>query len=436
MLTVFILLVSLITIYIIKIQNIDRPSKRILYLYSLYWFISLFLSTLGLYDYKVPKFETLFCLCISCWALIGGFLLIKCPVKSVDLKQSGIQLSIRGFFKNKLFVGVLVVLTCYSLYLLYKFYTFMALGDLYQIRNLYFESGDLNIYGELFPNMNYWILKPFSFLCAGLFGFGVLYYRSKLLLLIFVMLFSLSSLGGGRLDYFRYLVIPLLLFGYCFYPKRFKVTLKKGFLILVMAAAMFFLLTIIGAGRRGYMEFDKESLDVGVEMTTENLMSYSYGPIVAFDYALNNNYLDKLGGYSYGTLTFNAFNGLLDIAFRMIGISYGTNFSDFVILKQDTWITLSRQNFDKNWNALFSWNFYFYLDFGIVGMIVLPFLFGFLIRKSIYWFYRYQNVSSMMLLSILFLSLILSVLDFNLSSIPIGILMIYLYMKSHNCKLK
>lgn len=109
---------------------------------------------------------------------------------------------------------------------------------------------------------------------------------------------------------------------------------------------------------------------------------------------------------------------------------------DFVILKQDTWITLSRQNFDKNWNALFSWNFYFYLDFGIVGMIVLPFLFGFLIRKSIYWFYRYQNVSSMMLLSILFLSLILSVLDFNLSSIPIGVLMIYLYMKSHNCKLK
>ena len=49
MLTVFILLVSLITIYIIKIQNIYMPSKRILYLYSLYWFISLFLSTLGLY---------------------------------------------------------------------------------------------------------------------------------------------------------------------------------------------------------------------------------------------------------------------------------------------------------------------------------------------------------------------------------------------------
>ena len=52
----------------------------------------------------------------------------------------------------------------------------MALGDLYQIRNLYFESGDLNIYGALFPNMNYWILKRFSFLCAGLFGFGVLYF--------------------------------------------------------------------------------------------------------------------------------------------------------------------------------------------------------------------------------------------------------------------
>ena len=67
--------------------------------------------------------------------------------------------------------------------------------------------------------------------------------ESKLLLLIFVMLFSLSSLGGGRIDYFRYLVIPLLLFGYCFYPKRFKITLKKGLLILVMSAAMFFLLT-------------------------------------------------------------------------------------------------------------------------------------------------------------------------------------------------
>ena len=91
----------------------------------------------------------------------------------------------------------------------------MALGDLYQIRNLYFESGDLNIYGALFPNMNYWILKPFSFLCAGLFGFGVLYYRSKLLLLIFVMLFSLSSLGGGRLDYsifgYPFIVVWILL---------------------------------------------------------------------------------------------------------------------------------------------------------------------------------------------------------------------------------
>ena len=69
-------------------------------------------------------------------------------------------------------------------------------------------------------------------------------------------------------------------------------------------------------------------------------------------------------------------------------------------------------------------------------MIVFPFLFGILMRKSICWFYRYQNVSSMILLNIFFLSLILSVIDFNLSSMSMGVLMIFLYIKMYNYKLK
>ena len=42
----------------------------------------------------------------------------------------------------------------------------------------------------------------------------------------------------------------------------------------------------------------------------------------------------------------------------------------------------------------------------------------------------------MILLNIFFLSLILSVIDFNLSSMFMGVLMIFLYIKMYNYKLK
>lgn len=430
MITVFVLFISCFMFFFINRQHIDLPSKRILLLYSFYWLISLFFSTLGLYGFNTPKLTTVFCMLCSCMMLTIGFLSVKVPVVSVNLKDSKLVNSVSSLMKNKFFIAVVIILLLYSFSLFYKYYQFISSGNLYEVRSLYYASQNENMYGLLFPQVNYYILKPVTLIFSSLFGFSILYNRSKITVVLFIFIFILSSLGGGRLDYFRYLIFPLLLFGLCFHYKKIKMTLSRSCYLVIACASVFLLLSVVGAGRRGHMEFDMESLNVGIEMTTEHLMSYSYGPIVAFDYALENNYVDKIGGYACGALTFNAFNEFLVKICNNIGVNYGSVFSDFVNLKQDVWIPLSGQHYDQSWNALFTWNLFFFMDFGILGILILPFLYGVLIRKAILLFMANQNIYSMILLYILFLYLILSVLDFNLVTFPIGFLLLFLWYKA------
>ena len=58
------------------------------------------------------------------------------------------------------------------------------------------------------------------------------------------------------------------------------------------------------------------------------------------------------------------------------------------------------------WNALYTSCLYYYLDFGIFGVLFLPFIFGILVRLSIKWVYQYRSFLMIVILSIVFYTLV------------------------------
>lgn len=427
-------IVFVITLRIVLCSKMDLPSKRILTLFVLYWYFSLFFSTFSLYDFYKPSITTLLFLILSITFFLIGFMFPKYS-RSNNFTVFSIKNSVDSILESRIFILSLVLLTIYLIYLFNKFLTVILLDNLTSVRNAYFSTGEDNMYGPFFMQINYYLLKPSCFFISPIFAYSLLFKRSWKTILLLLYLAMNASLGGGRLDYFRYLIIPLVLIYFCFYLQDFKLRPKFLLKICIIFTCLFTLLSFIGAGRQGNMELNQEAFKEGASMTLEQLTTYSYGPIVAFDYAVNHDYIDKNGGLKYGKLTLSSFNEIIYYACRILGINYKNTLYDLVDLKQEAIISIAKSGLGEWWNALYTWNLFFYLDFGFLGVIFIPFFIGLIFRKTIIWLYKYRNFYSFAIVYIMFLIMILSVLDFNFTSMPMAILLMFLIYKSHNYKI-
>ena len=227
-------------------------------------------------------------------------------------------------------------------------------------------------------------------------------------------LFGYESLGGGRIGYVR-IVLGVAFVAYCLL-RTFKNNRRRGYTIAAGGAVLLFgLLSIVSAARKGEVGTGSGARQLGTEVTLEHLVTYTAGPIAAFDYYLENGLTQKvLGGYQYGNVTLTPLISFVNLFSSRLGVSFNKSADELIVFKQETMIDLAP---DINyWNALYTANVYYYSDFGVFGVILFPFLYGLLISWIISKLYKHKSLPLVMILSFCMWCMMDSVLDYAFTS--------------------
>lgn len=419
-----IIVYTLLLLFILT-SGMDRGSRRIVLIFVSYWFVSLYISTLQPFGFYRPSDSTLLVLALNVIAFVIGFSTIKINKnETTDLCTTPLPQMIEKVLRNPVFIIAFFVALLYVLFLMKQYYAkLMFLGSLGELRGEFFSG---NLYGPYHDFFEMLLLYPIYSIVTPIFGYKSVYKRDVWFYLFFVYLFVYASLGGGRLGYIR-MAVPIIFSALCMKRESFfKHNASKKILLGVLGIVIVFVfMSVTSTMRSGNVRIDKEAMEEGFEITAEQIVTYTSGPVVAFDYAVKHNYVERLGGYQYGMLTLA---GIENIFYTTIGklAPYKRPINEFMKIKQEESINVSKDV--DFWNALYTWAVFFYLDFGIVGVIVIPYLIGLLFRKLIKSFYKAPSFSYFAILNLLFIFIFLSVLDYFMILIyQVVVLGVFLY---------
>lgn len=289
---------------------------------------------------------------------------------------------------------------------------------------------------ELVFNNNSALYLLYQVLAFPLFHFSAIllsytfikgtYSKFSLLLLVYVLLFCFL---GGKRGYFA------TAFEYFIIVSVFSVLIsnnrKKGELrALGKKIGIVLLVVLIGAAYMtalsGGVEYDKNRIQESNGKNVENMIIYNVGAYRAFEYALNNDYLGKAGGYQLGRASFGGFidyYGAPIIA--KLGIPIQRVSDSTMKQLQDNEISVGK---DRNFNFIYTSFMYFYFDFGILGIIVISFLFGRFLRYCVELSVTDNTLASFSLVCYLFISCLLFGGSWFLVGLSAQPILLYFYM--------
>lgn len=407
----FIILFSLAGLYVLIIKNItiDRLSKIILNFFVGFWAFALVMSIINVSDFYPISDYTYAIMYLGVVSFVLGFLLT--PLKkrmSYVLNNNNIDKQVIEISKNRIFQGIIIIacIYIYTLIVIY-FHEIAYANTLGELRTAYYE-GDL--YGPEYKALDALFLKPLTILITPVFAYLLYFKRNWICLLLGFYLIGYESLSGGRFGYIR---IFLAIIFVIFIIKNVYRTNKAKFVKFFLSITIILISTLIVvsnmrvAGSKGVIHND------GLELLIDHTVGYSSGAIAAFNYSIENNYLNKFGGYKNGALTFNSVIAMANLVTSRLGFTFETPLKKIVETKQEEYIYIGN---NSSFNALYTANFYFYYDFGIIGIFVFPFFFGVVMRLLIKNLYKKNNFLALVVVSWAFYILFFSVVDFWLVS--------------------
>ena len=118
------------------------------------------------------------------------------------------------------------------------------------------------------------------------------------------------------------------------------------------------------------------------------------------------------------------------IFLNKLGIGY-INVAD-ISFKQNETIQVSSDV--PNFNALYTALFWFYLDYGILGIVVFPLLFGLLLRGSILLMLRHFNFANIILVFCIFHKIMHFVFDYSFITFHDLLFLLALYILGNYSK--
>ena len=406
--------------HLFRDKNIDAMSKRIILIYVLVWGFAISGSSLGPYGLYIPSVLLRIFLILHVIAFVLGYKSIKIQETiSAKFNENKIHYQLNRITNSKFFQIISVVLTLYTISLVIVFFNTLAVADLADMRNDFYE-GDL--YGPIFSLINGPILSVFNIIAMPIFAWMLIYKRNFLSIILGLYLFGYAALGGGRLG-FLFIFAIIFFVALCVFITKTNLR-QRLYKLSIMGIIVLVLITIITSLRLRVDTSDNNGISNSIDATTKQICLYAIGPISALDYSIENNYVDRIGGYKYGSLTLSSVEALLYSISNKIGIDYDKSLDKLVKIKQDEYIVVGD---DMWWNALYTTNLYYFLDFGYLGIIILPFLFGRLFRFFIRYLYVYSSASLFIFISHIFIIVFMSFVDFRLVTIYPLLLLIVLF---------
>lgn len=414
---------TIVFLLFIKAERMDKPSKIMLSFIVGFWLFALFVPMTGYVNIYRPHDYTYFLLILNVFFFILGFTFIKirkCPVSL----QDSISSEIKGLIRKRWVWVVAIIVALYVLSKIVIFWNSLSTySTLRELREDYFSG---LIYGPEFPYVNMFFLGNFSCFFLPLFCYLLIRFKINLRMLLISGIATVGYiiLSGGRFGYFYVFINILtleLVLGLSNYNKKKIISIVSLFAVLLFVVLVY----VSNAQKGNYDNEGNNDFSGGRESTVESIVLYSCGGVVAFDQVVNKNYKEKIGGFQYGRLTLSAVDMFVDILTnRFLGQSINPSLKK-ISFKQDDVIMIGP---DKSWNALYTACLFYYLDFGLIGCIIFPYIMGLLLRFLIKCLYKFPTYSMIVLVCYILRCAIFSAIDYSLAAPFLGLFLVLMYI--------
>lgn len=389
-------LIVLVYISLLFFNNIIKDKlSRYLYTFIISWHFFIFLFSsfdpMGFYPVSLYAYS-LSILSIVFFSI--GFVSFRIKSSEIGkvLKNKTFNIFV---LENKVYKIVLILFCVSMAYFVNKYILLLANYTAIESRLIRYN---INFFGNsVWVNLFYNVILTSFFYISVFVICGCLFVKKNKLVFILTLLYVLmySFVGSGREPIF-FLFFNLLFYLFLFKSlkcesvfalKIIRFNFKSKFYILCMLIlAMGFLLFLSGL-RENVNVRSLETIYLVSESLLNNILSYLLGPIRAFDFIIHSDYyLDKLG-YPWGGLAvFSGLNEYLYMFLQFLGIDAGVSSSRIIGHVQEIQLSVSPnvQYFNYTFTAFLTC----YLDYGIISVVLYPFIGGILFRYVISELYR------------------------------------------------
>ena len=310
--------------------------------------------------------------------------------------------SVDKLFTNKIVLLLLISLSAYFLSFAQEALLHSAIsGKAVRVTT----ESDLYIQNTRFISIYNFVGYPaFNFLMT-IIPFALLNYKHTYLIPTLISLVFIASfiiINAGRVMFVIILLYLLIIWVVNNGNRNIKLTFKKIAIGSSMGIIALLGMSLVTQFRDyGNMSIDNDDVfSESVEDTQQRVLSYSVLPIVLFDRALNEDYMSKFDGPLLGKATFAGPE-------LYIGNTIKNLFSPTYQTGNDIVIDYIQSNFfsvtpTMDANFAYTGIFFHYIDFGLLGVVFIPLLFGYIYRKIIIAFYARRNLALLALIGFMY----------------------------------
>lgn len=391
--------------------RLDKNVKKVSFAYGISVFILLLLSSLNLLGlYKVSNYTYFIIILSTISFLISFSILSKKYIKENESKYD-INIFLDKFLKSKIVHAIVIINLI--LVVFYKIKYNIVIQDLSQpeIRLARFDKLFDNAFETLFFN---YIITGIIYLLSNLLAILIVNKRIKniLFFLITANIIIYSLIGYGRMVYFNIAI-------YVFINILLKNDLKKFLNIktAIKTLSVFIIIFVIFTGLLfARSESNKltttENLQRTLKSQCEQVIEYSVGGFRLLDNFIKNGF-DEFTTYTFGRATFAGLEEIVLYPIKATGIEINS-FNNIISKYTQKEILIGENN--SYFNAYYTCIMNFYLDFGIIGVIVFPIMHSILIIYGLKNYYKHKNIYSLLLLNYVLLNLFFSIIRWNYQS--------------------
>ena len=377
-----IIIAYLILLYIANSKIDNQISKRLIIIYLSYWCVSLFLCSLNMFGLYPVEDSTYLLLLGHLIAFMLGYFTIK---KRKHSNARKVYFEVDKIVRFIPFVILFIFCFIFVIRLYINQSQMLAIYSLSEIRG---DFSDMVLQGGSYLLFSTVVTGMFHFcLCLSIY---MLFFYRNWLYIVFFLVFSImfALLGGGRHQFaffIYYLLGMYILKDYIFNSitkkkSKFVISLKLKLASIIIVIGVVGAMALFTSLREGDGSNNRSSsLNEGFSMLSGAIVDYSLGPIVAFDEGLKIEQFKK--HKYYGTATIGGTENILHILFlRFLIPDYKVTYKEVTDYLQQNPILVGP---DMTWNYAYTSCFYYYCDFGFLGIFLIPFILGILFRYFI-----------------------------------------------------
>ena len=320
-------------------------------------------------------------------------------------------ISLDKFLQSKILMILIILILMAVIYYLIKYNIIIKNLSKLQVRMVRFRELFDNSKEALFFN---YIIAGSMYIISIIFSIMLVNKKIKnpvfILMAILIILYSL--IGYSRMIYLNiaiYIFINILLKPNLKELINIKNIVKIVFLSIVVGIILFGMLYVRTCKSSAPIKYNMKKT---LKSQTEQILEYAVGGFRLLDNFIENGFENFPQKYTFGQATFAGIEEIVLYPIKGIGIKINS-FNNIIGQYTQKPVQIGE---NTNFNAFYTCIMNFYLDYGLLGVILFPILHSILIIFALNQYYHKKDIYSFMLLNFVLLNLFFSIVRWNYQS--------------------